>query len=84
MRFPAFPLFCAAFLAAATALRAAPSAAPKVPPQEPVWQASMPKFDEPTYDKQVELLIANFEKVSGHKLVPGAKKKVGLKINIRL
>ena len=65
----------------ATGLRAAaPAVAPKAPPIEPVWQARLAKFDEANYEKQVELLFANFEKVSGKKLVPGAKKKAGLKV----
>lgn len=80
MRIPVLPLLCAALLAA-TGLRAAATAvAPKAPPIEPVWQASLAKFDEASYEKQVERLFANFEKVSGKKLVPGAKKKAGLKI----
>ncbi len=78
MRFSVFQLLCATFMAASTVLRAAtPAAAPKNLTQEPVWQASLPAFDEATYEKQVELMIANFEKVSGKKLVPGAKKKAG-------
>jgi hypothetical protein len=81
MRSSVFQLLCATFLAAATVLRAAaPAAASKTPPQEPVWEAALPKFDEATYEKQVELLFANFEKVTGKKLVPGAKKKAGLKV----
>jgi len=81
MRFPAIPLICAALLAAVTALHAAnPTAAAKAPQLEPVWQASLPQFDEATYARQVEALMATFEKSSGKKLVPGVKHKVGLKI----
>jgi len=46
----------------------------------PVWEASLPSFDEGAYAAKVELLIAKFEAASGRKLVPGEKKKVGLKI----
>lgn len=80
MRFPVLPLLCAAFLAATGLRAAAPAVAPKAPPIEPVWQARLAKFDEANYEKQVELLLANFEKVTGKKLVPGAKKKAGLKV----
>jgi len=60
----------------------APSVAvPKVGmPTEPVWESRLPSFDEETYDRKVEKMIATFEQASGKKLVPGAKKKVGLKI----
>ncbi|MEY4813135.1 MAG: hypothetical protein RLZZ162_208, partial [Verrucomicrobiota bacterium] len=81
MRFPVFSFFCAAFLVASPTLRAAaPSLAAKVPLPEPVWQATLAAFDEASYAKQVELLIANYEKVYGKKLVPGLKKKAGLKV----
>ncbi len=46
----------------------------------PVWEATLPSFDEGAYAAKVEVLIAKFEAASGHKLVPGEKKKVGLKI----
>lgn len=81
MRFPVLPLLCATFMAAASLLRAAtPPPAAKAPAQEPILQASLPKFDEATYTQQVEALITRFEADSGKKLVPGKKKKVGLKI----
>ncbi|MEO5959302.1 MAG: DUF362 domain-containing protein, partial [Opitutaceae bacterium] len=54
-------------------------AVPK-PTMAAVWQARLPRFDEATYTQEVEALIATFEATSGKKLVPGAKKKVGLKI----
>ncbi len=62
---------------AAAATTPAPKAAPVI---EPVWEAQLAAFDEATYDRQVEKMIATFEQVTGKKLVPGAKKKVGLKI----
>ncbi len=52
---------------------------PKAPPA-PVWQARLAGFDEATYRREVEKLISTFEEKSGRELVPGEKKKVGLKI----
>lgn len=49
-------------------------------PTEPVWETRLPAFDEPTYDQAVEKMVSVFEQSTGRKLVPGAKKKVGLKI----
>lgn len=70
-----------AALTAAPAASAAPAAAPKpTPVNEPVWEAQLAAFDEPTYERQVERLITVFEQSSGRKLVPGPKRKVGLKI----
>lgn len=81
MRFPAIPLLCATIFAATGVMHAAAPTAPKTPPpQEPVWQAKLANFDEASYSQQVELLFSNFENVTGRKLVPGAKKKVGLKV----
>jgi hypothetical protein len=54
--------------------------AAKDAPQEPVWQARLAAFDQETYDREVEKLIATFEAAHGRKLAPGAKKKVGLKV----
>lgn len=61
-------------------LRAAEVAVPRTPSLDPVWQAQLTAFDERTYDREVEALITTFEKASGKKLVPGTKKKAGLKI----
>lgn len=49
-------------------------------PEQPVWQARLADFDEANYEKQVEALFRSFEQATGKKLVPGAKKRVGLKI----
>ncbi len=49
-------------------------------PMEPVWQARLAAFDEATYAAQVEKMIAAFEQASGKRLVPGPKRKAGLKI----
>ena len=65
-------LLASAVLAAETA--------PKPTGTEPVWQARLPDFGEAAYAQQVEKLIAAYEAATGRKLVPGAKKKVGLKI----
>ena len=46
----------------------------------PVWEAPLPAFDDGAYAAQVEALFTRFEKASGRRLVPGEKKKVGLKI----
>ena len=64
-----------------------PAAAAPVAPKRaattdfaPVWQATLPNFDEGAYDAKVELLLSKYEAATGRKLVPGAKKKVGLKV----
>ncbi|MFM9079951.1 MAG: DUF362 domain-containing protein, partial [Opitutaceae bacterium] len=47
---------------------------------EPVWQARLAAFDEVTYAAQVEKMISAFEEATGKRLVPGPKRKAGLKI----
>jgi hypothetical protein len=49
-------------------------------PQQPVWQARLPSFQESDYEKEVETLFSTFEQATGKKLVPGPKKRVGLKV----
>jgi hypothetical protein len=49
-------------------------------PKEPVWEAHLQDFTASDYDVAVERLVSAYEKASGHPIVPGAKKKVGLKI----
>ena len=82
MRLSLIQLFVAiAMTATATVVRGQPTSVPPPPvPQAVIWQAHLKAFDEATYDKEVEALIANFEKTTGRKLVPGQKKRVGLKI----
>jgi hypothetical protein len=89
MRFPMTRLFFSVSLALAAglAVRGAPAAPPAqtvpaaLPPPPPiVWEAKLPAFDLPAYTKDVEALIERFEAATGRKLVPGRKKKVGLKI----
>ncbi len=79
MRLSLFPLLLAAALAP-LAGHASESAVPRTPPSDPVWQAQLTAFDDETYARDVEALIARFEAATGKKLVPGLKKKVGLKI----
>lgn len=81
MRLPLLPLLCAA-LAAATVTSAA-STAPSPKPAaalEPVWEARLPNYTEEAYAQEVEKLISTYETAIKRKLVPGPKKKVGLKI----
>jgi hypothetical protein len=47
---------------------------------QPILEARLAAFDDAAYSAQVEALLVRFEKMSGHALKPGAKKKVGLKI----
>lgn len=49
-------------------------------PADPVWQAGLEAFDDATYEREVEKLISTFERSTGRALVPGAKRKVGLKV----
>jgi hypothetical protein len=82
MRVSLLQLF-AVILLGGSALAAAeqPASVPaSKPPLAVVWQAKLPSYGEATYTKEVEALIANFEATSGRKLVPGVKKKAGLKI----
>jgi hypothetical protein len=79
MRLSPFILLCSTLLASVTRA-AAPAAASKGPAIEPVWQARLADFSEATYAQQVEKLMAAYEAASGRPLVPGPKKKAGLKI----
>ena len=67
-------LLLAVFSSVRGAQPATPSAA------EPVWQARLAAFDEATYAAQVEKMISAFEQATGKRLVPGPKRKAGLKI----
>ncbi len=73
---------CQALLPAApTTTAAAPElATPVAVPPAVIYQAHLDDFDVLNYSRQVELLIGKFEESTGRRLVPGAKKKVGLKI----
>ncbi|MDB6113794.1 MAG: hypothetical protein JWQ83_1533 [Lacunisphaera sp.] len=54
-------------------------AAPKAPPA-PVWEHRLVDFSDADYRYAVEQMLQDFERTSGRPLVPGAKKKAGLKI----
>lgn len=77
-----FKLLTVLTLALIPWMRADPAAAPEgvLPAAEPVWETQLPDFSAETYDAKVEDLLAQFETATGRKLVPGEKKKVGLKI----
>jgi hypothetical protein len=78
------PSYCALAVALAAALAPLSRAefTPEVQrlPKEPVWQAHMKSFSDADYEVEVEKLISAFEKATGRRAAPGAKKKVGLKI----
>src|SRR5581483_588339 len=74
-------LTLAAAALAATMMRAAPAPTPAAPPaKEPVLEASLSNFSEPDYDQAVEALFQRYEQMTGRKIAPGAKKRVGLKV----
>lgn len=77
--FPPSLLFLLAFLPGP--LLPAQDPAPDIPeaPSE-VWEARLENFTRETYDRNVETLIQQFEEAIGHRLVPGEKRRVGLKI----
>jgi hypothetical protein len=62
-------------LAGGTSAAAAPAG-----PSTPVWEHRLVDFSDADYRYAVEQLLQDFESTTGRKLVPGAKKKVGLKI----
>src|SRR5438270_1975754 len=75
--------FILAFLSVALAASIVRAATPPVKPapgKEPVWEASLSTFDEQDYGGAVEALFQKYERTTGRKLVPGPKKRVGLKI----
>ena len=82
--FLAFALLTTLGRAAASAAGSTASPAPPPPkasvPTDPVWEARLEAFDQTTYDREVEHMISIFERETRKKLVPGAKKKVGLKV----
>jgi len=58
---------------------AVPAAAPE-PSQPVVWEYRLADFSDANYRFAVEQMIQGYERELGHQLVPGKKKKVGLKI----
>ncbi len=71
--FPTTALFFAVLPGAA--LNAA-----EVPPPSTVWEHRLADFSDGDYRYAVEQLLQEFERAAQRPLVPGAKKKVGLKI----
>jgi len=63
-------------LAAAVAARAAEP----TPPTTPIWEHKLSDFSDSDYRFAVEQLIQEFERTTHRQLVPGPKKKVGIKI----
>ena len=45
-----------------------------------VWEAKLASFTDADYDRAVEALISSFERRTHRRLVPGPKRRVGLKI----
>ena len=80
MRFPPVPAVFLPLLLAVTAAARAAQPAPPPAVSEPVWQARLAAFDEATYEMQVEKLVTAFEQATGRRLVPGPKRKAGIKI----
>jgi hypothetical protein len=72
-----FPLFLSLVSAVSLCAAATPS---KSVPRDPVWQVRLGDFSEASYEQRVEKLISTYEAAINRKLVPGAKKKVGLKV----
>jgi hypothetical protein len=81
MRIFTYALAAAALASAGTPLRAE-EFRPEMQrlPKEPIWEAHMKTFSDAEYAAEVEKLISAYERASNHPIVPGAKKKVGLKI----
>ena len=73
-------LFFGLAVLAAVAGAATAAVPPAEPAMEPVWEAKLARFDEATYERQVEKMVVIYEQATGRRLVPGAKHKVGLKI----
>lgn len=79
-------LLAATFMVFPLSLSAAnPAAVPAVtqatpPVRQPVFESKLGDFGEGSYRQAVEQMLQAFERKSGHPLVPGVKKKVGLKI----
>ena len=48
--------------------------------QAPVWEHKLSDFTDADYRYAVEEVLQDYEKTTGRHLVPGAKKKVGLKV----
>ncbi len=74
-------LATAVLLAAALPPARADLAAPqRALPHEPVWQAQLPTSETADYNAAVEALISSYERATHRLVVPGPKRRVGLKI----
>ena len=62
------------------AIGAAAAGTVPTPPVPTVWEAGLGDFSPATYTAGVEALISRFELEGGHRLGPGPKHRVGLKI----
>jgi hypothetical protein len=82
MRFTPSPALLGVILLGSNCFAQTPTPAlkPVAAPSEVVWEAQLQNFDAPIYEREVETLMTQFESASGRHLVPGPKKKVGLKI----
>ncbi|HWA28625.1 MAG TPA: DUF362 domain-containing protein [Lacunisphaera sp.] len=74
-----FHLRTTAFLSAALLGAMLPAAEP-TPPAAPVWEQRLTDFSDADYRYAVEQLLQDFERTAKRPLVPGPRKKVGLKI----
>jgi hypothetical protein len=80
MRILTFSLAAAALASAAAPARAEFTPEVQRLPKEPIWEAHLKTFSEADYEVEVEKLISAYERGYHRRIVPGAKKKVGLKI----
>jgi hypothetical protein len=80
MRLLSSTLLLSGLMLSAHAATTPPPGVPKSPAGDPVYEARLPDFSEATYGTKVESLLRQYEQATGKKLVPGKKRKVGLKI----
>lgn len=59
---------------------AASSAPDQKNPKALLWEYTLPGFSDKDYQVAVDGLFLDFERRTGHKLVPGAKRRAGLKV----
>lgn len=78
MSLPLSRLLALFILAGFTAAQADQAAAPVAPPV--VWEHALTDYSDADYRYAVEQMLQSYEQAAGKKIVPGAKKKVGLKI----
>jgi len=65
---------------AALSLPAADLTLTPAPPPNPIWEHQLTDYSDGDYRFAVEQLIQEFERTNHRPLVPGAKKKVGIKV----